>query len=190
MQTDPLVAELTLAGVRAVQRRNRRRAAAVRFPLSLIGVFTLIAAAWALAFGRDRIAIFYGPAIVLTAVAAGWRYRRISAREGVQASVLPWALTAVALLSASALVSQLGFAAGADRVEEAGPSLVFAAGYLLLGAWGRNRALTLASAAMIADSLLAPLFLHGDRCVAWQIGVDGVLLLAAAALTRPVAGYA
>lgn len=170
-----------------MQRRNRRRAAAVRLPLGLTGAITLIAAGWALAYGRDHMVIFYAPALLLIAVATGWRYRRISARDGVQTSVSPWALIALTLLIGSALVSRLGFATGAKWVEEAGPSLVFGLGYLLLAAWGRNHALILATTVMAADSLLAPLFLNGDACVAWQCGVNGCLLVAAAISSRPVA---
>lgn len=183
---DPLVADLTLAEVRALQRRNRRRAAAVRLPLGLSGVITLVAAGWALEFGRHHMVVFYGPALVTIGVAAGWRYRRISALDGVQASLAPWALTALALLAGSALVSRLGVATGTSSVELAGPSLVFAVGYLLLGRWGHNAALVAATAIMAADSVMAPLFLRGDPCVAWQCGVNGALLLVAALRTRPV----
>jgi hypothetical protein len=183
---DPLVADLTLAEVRALQRRYRRRAAAVRFPLSLSGVITLVAAGWALEFSRYQMVAFYGPALVAVVVVAGWRYRRISALDGVQVSLAPWALAALALLTGSALISRLGVATETTWVELAGPSLVFAVGYSLLGVWGRNVALVAATAILATDSLIAPLFLRGDPCVAWQCGVFGGLLVAAALRTRPV----
>jgi len=181
---DPLVADLTLAEIRATQRRNRRRAAAVRFPLAMTGVCIVLTAGCALLLGRDHLAAFFGPTILLTALAAGWHYRRSSARDGVQTRITPWALTALALLAASAATSRLSAAAHLAWLNLAGPSLVFAAGYLMLASWGGNRPLILASAAMVADSLIAPLLIHGDGGVAWQCALDGVLLIVAAVATR------
>ena len=55
----------------------------------------------------------------------------------------------------------------------------------MLAAWGGNRPLMLASAAIVADSLIASLLIHGDGGVAWQCALDGVLLIVAASRTRP-----
>jgi hypothetical protein len=183
---DPLVAELTLAEVRAVQRRNRHRTGALRFPIAAIGVVTLLAAVWALAFGRDHVALFYAPAVAVTATAAAARYQKVARREGRHLSVAPWLATAAAVLALSAAVSQLGRATGVRWAELAGPTTVFAAGYLLLARWGSNKALGIAAILIIADSLIAPAFLDGDVCVAWQLAVSGALLVAAAAATRPM----
>jgi hypothetical protein len=181
---DPLVAELTITEIRATQRRNRRRAAAVRFPLAMTGICILLAAGCAVVLGRDHVGLFFGPTILLTAIAAGWHYRRSSARDGVQTRITPWALTALALLALSATTSRLGAESQLDWVNVAGPSLVFAAGYLMLATWGGNRPLLVASAIMIGDSLIAPLIVHGDGGVAWQCGVDGALFIVAAICTR------
>jgi hypothetical protein len=180
---DPLVAELTLTEIRATQRRNRRRAAAVRFPLAMTGICSLLTAGGAVVLGRDHIAVFFGPTILLTAIAAGWHYRRSSTRDGVQTRIAPWALTALALLALCATTSRLGAENHLDWVNVAGPSLVFAAGYLMLATWGHNRPLILASAIMIGDSLIAPLTVHGDAGVAWQCGINGTLLVVAAIFT-------
>jgi hypothetical protein len=181
---DPFVAELTLTEIRATQRRNRRRAAAVRFPLAMTGMCMVSTAGCALVLGRDHIGLFFGPTILLTAAAAGWHYRRSSARDGVQTSVGPWTLTALAVLALAATTSRLGAAYHLDWVNVAGPSLVVAAGYLVLATWGGNRSLIVASMIMIGDSLTAPLIVHGDAGVAWQCGVDGTLLIIAAIDTR------
>jgi hypothetical protein len=180
---DPLVAELTLAEIGAAQRRNRRRAAAVRFPLAMSGICIVLSAGCALVLGRDHLAVFFGPTIVLTALAAGRHYRRSSIDDGVQTRIAPWALTALALLALCATTSRLGAEHHLDWVNVAGPSLVFAAGWLLLATWGGNRPLIFASAIMIADSLIAPLIVQGDAGVAWQCGVDGALLVVAAIFT-------
>jgi hypothetical protein len=180
---DPLVAELTLAEIGATRRRNRRRAAAVRFPLAMTGVCILLTAGCAVVLGRDHIAVFFGPTIMLTALASGRHYRRSSVRDGVQTRIAPWALTALALLALCATTSRLGAANHLDWVNVAGPSLVFAAGYLMLATWGNNRPLILASAIMIGDSLIAPLIVHGDAGVAWQCSVNGALLVVAALCT-------
>jgi hypothetical protein len=181
---DPLVADLTLAEIRATQRRNRRRTAAVRFPLAMTGVCILMTAGCALVLGRDHLALFFGPTILLTAVAAGWHYRSSSARDGVQTRITPWALTAIVLLALCATTSRVGASYHLDWVNLAGPSLVFAAGYLMLAAWGSNRPLLVASALMIVDSVLAPLVVHGDGGVAWQCALNGMLLFVAAVCTR------
>jgi hypothetical protein len=183
---DPLIAELTLAEIHAVQVDNRRRTAALRFPVAAIGVSTFLAALVALLWGREHVAVFYAPALVVTAAAAALRYRRIAGRAGLQVSVAPWVMTAIALLALSATVARIGHAAGDRYLELAGPSLVFAAGYLFLARWGGNRTLALAAVAMMIDSTLAPAVVNGDACVAWQLAFNAVLLLAAAALTRPV----
>jgi hypothetical protein len=184
MDADPWVADLALAEVHAVRRRNRARLGLLRFPLLGLAALQLSSAAWTLAFGRDHLAMFYGPGLLLVAGLSGWNARRSARGRGVQVKVYPWMLTALILLVLSASVSRWGFANGLTLVEEIGPGLVFAIGILGFGIWVRNSTLTVASSAMITISLLSPVIATGDAAVALQL-VAFAGFLTASALTNP-----
>lgn len=184
MEADPWVADLALAEVQALRRRNRARVGLLRFPLLGLAALQLCSAAWALAVGRDHLAMFYAPGLLLVAGLSGRNARRSAQSRGVQVKVYPWMVTALILLMLSACVSRWGFAHGLTLVEEIGPGLVFAIGILGFGIWVRNSTLTLASSAMIATSLLSPVIVTGDAAVALQLVAFAVFLTASAATNR------
>jgi hypothetical protein len=188
MAADPWVADLALAEVQAVRRRNRARLGLLRFPLLGLAALQLCSAAWTLAFGRDHLAMFYAPGLLLVAGLSGVNARRSAHSRGVQAKVYPWMVTALILLVFSASVSRWGFAQGLTLVEEIGPGLVFAIGILGFGIWVRNATLTLASSAMITTSLLSPVIVAGDAAVALQLVAFAVFLTTPALTSRPNAG--
>ena len=168
VDADPWIVDLTLAEVEAARRRSRTRMGSLRFPLLGLAALQLCSAGWALAVGRDHLAIFYAPGLLLVAALSGFNARRVARSRGAQMKVYPWIVTAGVLLVLSATVSRWGFTHGIALVDEIGPPLVFAIGFLLFGFWGRNRSLTLAGSAMIAISLVSPLVVAGDGCVALQ----------------------
>jgi hypothetical protein len=104
---------------------------------------------------------------------------------------LRWALArnrqrAGGLALASASVSRIGATVGPRVLEEVGPSLVWVLGYHLLGRWGGNQRLVVATAAMVPAFGLAAALLSGDALVACELAVTGVLLAAAMAPTAEV----
>ncbi len=184
MEADPWVADLTLAEVRAVRRRNRARVGTLRFPLLALAVLQLCSAAWTLAVGRDHVAILYAPGLLLVAGLSGLNARRSARAQGVQVKVYPWMVTALILLVLSASVSRWGFAHGLTLVEQVGPGLVFAIGMLGFGIWVRNSTLTLASAAMMTTSVLSPVIATGDAAIALQMVAFAVFLTASAVMNH------
>ncbi len=190
MPIDPLVADLTLAEVRAAQRRNRVRSGSLRFPMLAVGVLNLLAAPWALVMGRDHLGIFFVVGLPIVAWRTGIHHRRRADIEGVKARVAPWVLSAFGLLALSAVTSHLGFTSHTYLLTEIGPTLVFAFGYLLLGWWGHNRPLVLATLGMIAFSVATPVIAAGDAGLALQLVVDAALLIVAARQPVPFAGPA
>jgi hypothetical protein len=184
MDADPWVADLALAEVASVRRRNRARVGMLRFPLLALAVLLSCTAAWTLAVGRDSVAMFYAPGLLVVAGLSGLNARRTARARGVQVKVYPWMVTALILLVLSASVSRWGFAHGLTLVEEIGPGLVFATGILAFGIWVRNTTLTLAGSAMIATSLLSVVITTGDAAVALQMLGFAVLLTASAAVHR------
>lgn len=165
---------------------NRRRAGVLRYPLLAVAVVNLAAVPWCLIGGRRRMVAFYLPAL-LVAITASWRHhRRQAARTGVQLPLRVWCLAALAMVAGAATVSRIGAATELRLVEEAGPSLVWVAGYHLLGRWGHNRLLTASTAAMVPATLaLGATVLRGDAFVAAQLAANGLLLAVAAARTEP-----
>lgn len=184
MSMDPLVADLLLAEIRSARIQNRRRTGALSEPLIAVGLLGLAAAGWVLVFGRDHLAVFYAPSLLLISWIAGRRHRRAGVERGVVTPVLPWVLAAFGLLALSATVSRVGFATGHPLIEEVGPGLVFALGYLLLGVWGHNRPLVVAALLAALASLLSPLVATGDACVSAQLLTAGALLAGAGAANR------
>jgi hypothetical protein len=179
---DPWIVDLTLAEVDATRSRNRARLGSLRFPLLGLAALQLCSAGWVLAVGRDHLAIFYTPGLLLVAALSGLNARRVARARGAQLAVYPWIVTAAVLLVLSATVSRWGFTHDLTLVEEIGPPLVFAIGILLFGIWGRNHSLTLAGLAMIAISLVSPLLVTGDPCVALQQVGHATCLIASAVL--------
>jgi hypothetical protein len=184
MAADPWVADLALAEVEAVRRRNRARVGMLPFPLLGLAALQLCSAAWTLRFGRDHLAMFYAPGLLLVAGLSGLNARRTAHSRGVQVKVYPWMLTALILLALSASVSRWGFAQGLTLVEEIGPGLVFAIGILGFGKWVHNSTLTLAGSAMITTSLLSPAIVTGDAAVALQLVAFAGFLTASAVTNR------
>src|SRR5690606_21378874 len=134
----PWTADLALAEVQAALRRNRKRIGQLRFPLLALAALQCCTAAWAVGAGRDHIAMFYAPGLLLVAGLCAVNARRSARSRGVQVKLYPWMMTALVLLVLSASVSRWGFAQGLPLVEELGPGLVFAAGILGFGIWARN----------------------------------------------------
>jgi hypothetical protein len=184
MKSDPWMADLALAEVEAVRRRNRARVGNLRFPLLALAVLQLCSAAWTLAAGRDHVAMFYAPGLLLVAGLCGLNARRSARSRGVQVKVYPWMATALILLVISASVSRWGFAHGLTLVEQVGPGLAFAVGMLGFGIWARNSRLILAGAAMSATCLLSTLIVTGDAAVALQM-LGFTFLLTATAIMNP-----
>lgn len=182
---DPLVSELTLIELKVLQDRARRRAGALRFPLYALGLLHLAMMVWVLSSDRFHVVMVYAPAFLLIAVVTGWRYRRVSQRDGVQVSLLPWLACGLLSLLLATTVSRLGLELDWPLVQQNGPTLIFVAAYHLLGWWGRNRNLIVATAVMFVVSAVAPFFASGDPLVAIQFGADGLLLVLAAVTTPP-----
>jgi positive regulator of sigma E activity len=180
---DPLIPELTLIELRVLRDRNRRRAGALRFSLYALGLLHLVMTGWVLVAGRDNVAIFYAPAFLLIAVATGRRYRRDAQQSGIQVSLLPWLASGLTYLVLAMIASRLGFVLDWPILTEIGPTLLLALTYHLLGWWGRNRNLIIATAAMFAVSALAAVLARGDTSVAIQTCADGILLILAATST-------
>lgn len=176
---DRLTAELTLIELGVLRDRNRRRAGALRFTCRALGALHLALAGWVLLAGRHRIVVVYAPALLVVAVLTALRHRRAAQAAGVQAPVTPWLAAAGAALVAAPALSLLGRSQGLPLLEEVGPSLALALAYHLLGWWGRNLPLILATAAMPVVSLLAATVAGGDALVAAQVAGSGVLLLLA-----------
>ena len=185
MDTDPWVADLTLAEVNAARLRGRRRIGRLRFPLLALAALLLCSAGWALAVGRHHLAIFYAPGLLVVAAWSGWYARRDASRNGVQVKVSPWIATAVVLLILSACVSRWSTLNHRTTVEEIGPSVLFALGMVAFGLWGRTTALVSVGVAMVIVSLTSPLFAAGDACVAIQLVAYAGLLTAAARMLTP-----
>ena len=177
--TDRLTAELTLIELGVLRDRNRRRAGALRFTSRALGVLHVATAGWVLLAGRHRVVVVYAPALLVIAVLTALRQRRAARVDGVQAPVTPWLAAAGAALVVAPALSLLGRSLDLPLLEEVGPTLAFALAYHLLGWWGRNRALILATAAMPVVSLLAATVTGGDALVAAQFAGSGVLLLLA-----------
>lgn len=177
---------LLLAELEGRLAANRRRAGTLRFPLLAVAVVNLAAVPWCLIAGRRRMVAFYLPAL-LVAIAASWRrHRRQAARTGVLVPLRVWCLAALAAVAGAATVSRIGVVTGLRVVEEAGPGLVWVAGYHLLGRWGHNRLLMSSTAAMVpATVLLGATVLRGDAFVAAQLAANGLLLAVAAARAEP-----
>lgn len=177
---------LLLAELEGRLAANRRRAGALRYPLVAVAVVNVAAIPWCLLAGRRRMVLFYLPAL-LVAMAASWHHnRRLARRTGVLLPLWMWALGALAIVAGAATLSRIGVATGARVVEEAGPALVWVAGYHLLGRWGHNRLLMISTAAMVpATLLLRATMLRGDAFVAAQLVAYGLLLVTAAARTPP-----
>jgi hypothetical protein len=184
MDADPWAADLAFAEVQAVRRRNRTRVGMLRFPLLALAALQWCTAAWTLGVGRDHVAMFYAPGLLLVAGLSGMNARRSAHSRGVQVKVYPWMITALTLLVLSASVSRWGFAHGLTLVEEIGPGLVFAIGILGFGTWVRNSTLTLAGSAMITTSLLSPMIVTGDAAVVLQLVAFGIFLTATAMTNR------
>jgi hypothetical protein len=178
-QDRPVLVEL-----RRAMEMSRHRVGALRFPLAAAAVVMIVAAAWCLVAGRRHLLIFYGPALLLAIAASSHHFNARAEREGLRLPIRAWAWSAVGLMGISAAVARLGSATGAERVEIAGPSLVFALGYFALGVWGHNRALLWCCTAMVAASLALGTVLSGDRAVAAQLTAYGALLLLAAWRSR------
>jgi uncharacterized membrane protein len=181
---DPLVSELTLIELKVLADRNRRRAGALRFTLYALGVLHVLMTGWVLAMGQDHVMMVYGPAFLLIALATAWRYRRAARTQGVQVSLLPWLACAIGCVVLASALSRLGFVLDWPALSQNGPTLVFVLTYHLLGWWGRNRNLIIATAIMFVVSAVAPFFVSGDPLVAIQFGADGILLILAAALMK------
>lgn len=175
---------LLLAELEGRLAANRRRAGVLRHPLLAVAVVNLAAVPWCLIAGRRRMVAFYLPALVV-AIAAGCRHhRRLAAHTGVLLPLRVWCLAALAAVAGAATASRIGVAAGLRLVEEAGPGLVWVAGYHLLGRWGHNRLLMVSTAAMVPATLaLGATVLRGDAFVAAQLAANGLLLATAAART-------
>jgi hypothetical protein len=179
--SDPLIAEMTLIELGVLRERNRRRAGSLRFTSYALGVLHVTTAGWVLVAGRDHVVMVYAPALLTIALLTGRRYKRVSRAQGVQAPLLPWFAAAWTALVVAAVVSRTGAGLGSPPLEEVGPTVVFAFAYHLLGWWGHNVGLVVATALMVPISLIAALFTSGDLLVAVQFAADGLLLILAAA---------
>jgi hypothetical protein len=188
MDIDPVMdSRLLLVELEARVEDNRRRAGVLRFPLIAIGVANLLAAIWCLLAGRDHLLVFYAPALAVVVLASRHHFRRMAERHGLLLPLRTWVLAACGLAIASAAVSRLGAALGAQLLEEVGPSLVWVLGYYLLGRWGRNRALMAATIVMLPSAAVLAAVTSGDALVAAQLAVNGALVIVAALSTAELA---
>jgi hypothetical protein len=183
MDGDPMMDRLLLTELQWRAECNRRRMGALRFPLLAIAVANLVLAAWCLLVGRHHLLVFYAPALGGVVLASRHHYRRRAEREGVLLPIKVWVLVAFGLAAASAMLSRLGVTLRLRALEEVGPSLVWVLGYHLLGRWGHNRALVVATIAMIPVAIVIAALASGDALVAGQLTANGVLVGAAALTT-------
>lgn len=184
MSANDLSYRLALVDTQARIEYGRRRAGVLRIPLTAIGVCNLAAAVWCLATDRHHLVVFYAPAVAV-AVTVSWIYaRRDAARTGIQLPVQPWALATLAVIVGAAGVSRLGVALQWNRLEELGPSVVWIAGYHLVGRWGRNSSLKAATVAMFVVGLMLATVLDGDDLVAGTLAINGLVLVGVVVLSR------
>jgi hypothetical protein len=187
MDVDPEMDRLLLAELQSRIEFNRRRAGALRFPLLAIAVVNVLAAGWCMLVGRHHLFVFYAPALGVVILASRHHFRRLAESEGVLLPIRVWVLAACGLAIASAAVSRVGVALDVRTLEEVGPCLVWVVGYHLLGRWGRNRALVVATIAMVPATAVVAAFASGDALVAGQLAVNGLLLGVAALVSSEFA---
>lgn len=100
-------------------------------------------------------------------------------RRGVQLSIRPWAITAVALCIDGVTASRLGTAAGIDVLSSVGPFLAQATGLWRLGRWAHSDPLIVVSLLMVAGSGVIGALASGDLAVTLQFALYGALWLTA-----------
>jgi hypothetical protein len=178
--TDRRAAELTLAEVDAIRHDGRRRVAALPYPLLAFGLVNLGGVVATASIGRFHLALYGFPAFAIAIAISIRLVRRRALRDGLQTSMRPWTLTAIALCLAAAATSRTGDLLDIDVVSAVGPFLAQATGYWLLGRWARDDTLLAACTAMVVASALVGATAGGDLAVGLQFAIYGVLLLAAA----------
>jgi hypothetical protein len=178
--TDRRAAELMLAQVDAIRHDGRRRVATLPYPLLAFGLVNLGGVIATALLGRFHLALYGFPAFAIAIVISIRLVRRRALRDGLQISMRPWTLTAIALCLASATASRTGDLLDIDVVSAVGPFLAQATGYWLLGRWARDDTLLAACTAMVVASALVGATASGDLAVGLQFAIYGVLLLAAA----------
>jgi hypothetical protein len=178
--TDRRTAELMLAEVDALRHDGRRRVAALPYPLLAFGLVNLGGVVATALLGRFHLALYAFPAFAIAIAISIHLVRLRALRDGLQSSMRPWALTAIALCFAGATASRARNLLDIDVVSAVGPFLTQATGYWLLGRWARDDTLLAACTAMVVASAFVGATASGDLAVGLQFAVYGVLLLAAA----------
>ena len=177
---DPYAADIAVAEIEALRSSERRRLATLPTPLVAFALVDLGGVVAVLLVGRFHLALYALPAFALAVWVSARAFSRRARAEGVQVSVRPWGLTALALCVGAVSASRAGVLLDVDAVSTVGPFLAQAVTLWLLGRWADSDALLVSSVLMVVASLLVGSQAAGDVAVALQFGAYGVILLAMA----------
>ena len=177
---DPYAADVAVAEIAALKTSERRRLATLPAPLVAFALVDLGGVVAVILLGRFHLALYALPAFALAVWVSARAFSLRARTEGVQVSVRPWALTALALCLGSVSASRAGVLLDVDDISTVGPFLAQAVALWLLGRWADSDALLISSVVMVVASLLIGSQAAGDLAVALQFGVYGVLMLATA----------
>lgn len=173
---------LAAEAIDGIARTNRRRAAALPFPIAAIAAVDFVMCVAAFAVGPEHLAPFGAAAFAIALVFVARHLRRRRDRDGVEVSVRVWICTAIGLFFAAAITSRIGVVNDIDAVVDIGPPLSQAVGIWLLSRWADSRLLEYVALAMVLASTILSVLLTGDAALAAQIAAYGTILAVTAFL--------
>lgn len=183
-RAEQALAQRTLEDITRLQDEGLRRIGSVWFPLYTFGFIYLGMAPLAVTIHRNHLAPYFLVCLCIGSILTARHYRRRGDADGLETRVVPWLATSILMTVGGGVASVTGFQIGSVFLNTAGPFLVVASFFLAFAIIARSRLLVVDAFIMVLFSALSGAFASGDRRVAVQGILYGVLLLGTARLQQ------